>query len=56
MPWIDSKFPGTCAECGDEIEEGDRIYYNGKPYCATCGDGEEKADKSGKSGKKARLY
>lgn len=37
MPWIESKLDGWCAECGGQIDSGERIYFNGKAYCVVCG-------------------
>jgi hypothetical protein len=40
MPWIEAKRNGECAECGHEIEAGDRALYDpleGRMYCETCG-------------------
>lgn len=45
MPWINSRYRGRCAECGTEIEEGDRIYYNGAAHCEECGQDAEYEDK-----------
>ena len=47
MPWIVSRRESKCAECYDDIELGQRIYFNGKAYCESdgCGPRYEKIDK-----------
>jgi len=38
MPWIEAKWDGVCKECERHIEEGDKIFYDGKSvYCEDCG-------------------
>jgi uncharacterized paraquat-inducible protein A len=54
MPWIESKFDGFCKDCGDLIDSGDRIYYNGKAYCAACGGDIEAGDKRSETKPKAK--
>lgn len=39
--WMTSKRDGQCAECIEEIFEGDRMVWdtdNKKAYCADCGE------------------
>ena len=39
--WMTSKHDGQCAECSEEIFEGDRMVWdreNKKAYCADCGE------------------
>ena len=44
MPWIASKYYTKCAECGDRVIEGERVFWDPdtqKVYCEANGCGEE---------------
>jgi hypothetical protein len=41
--WMNAKFPSTCKECGDDIEEGDKIWYitGVGAFCGPCAPDDE---------------
>jgi hypothetical protein len=39
MPFIDANYTTKCGECGDELEVGDRIFWDpatGDVFCPPC--------------------
>lgn len=55
MPFITAKFDSNCAECGDDIAEGDEIFYDGKPFCIPCAPEEKPKNKVTSKADKSKL-
>jgi hypothetical protein len=37
--WLEARYPGACADCGAEVERGDRVLYFRRTravVCASC--------------------